>query len=560
MRARSRVHFLDRLSSAGFTLVEMLVTLLIFSVVAVTLTLVIMSSARSKQRTSQRIESEQGARAALDLMSRDIRTAGYGADRAAAVPQPAIAYVDSQQIILGENQLPYPDNAVGAPNAPLAYNPNGVPKPFPLNGTPFAPPIRYNTGAELIRFTLDVNNDGVVDASDVAAPEGADAAATPNPNDYTLVRQVYGDMTAGLAGNNGGTTQRVALVRKPANAGVPPLFNVYMRGQSTAWDWSNGPVPSAQLNNIQRIELQVTATASRPDSRGQYAQTTLKNEVNAARSVPDFGAPTYSVSGYVFNDLNTDHLKNGSDVGLAGSTVRMGNLVSYTNGAGLFTFQAPAGNYVLKHTPPMGYGSYTVPDSFNIALSNVALTRDFPDTARAGGNVNIFAFNDANGNGTQDGSEGPMEGIKFTIVPGTPEAPNGTTDTYGTLTLFTGVGNYQITCNKPDTLMVTSPSNPYDSSSPMTNSGSASVRFGLCNQVVEHVRGKVYTDANRNGVLDGGEAGISAVWVGVSKDAGLNVAGYAYTDGNGDYDVTASVNDPPHTQPYSVYVVPPAGR
>ena len=39
MRARSRVHFLDRLSSAGFTLVEMLVTLVIFSVVAVTLTL-----------------------------------------------------------------------------------------------------------------------------------------------------------------------------------------------------------------------------------------------------------------------------------------------------------------------------------------------------------------------------------------------------------------------------------------------------------------------------------------------------------------------------------------
>src|SRR5207249_5566297 len=60
MRARSRVHFLDRLSSAGFTLVEMLVTLLIFSVVAVTLTLVIMRDRKSKQRTSQRIESEQG--------------------------------------------------------------------------------------------------------------------------------------------------------------------------------------------------------------------------------------------------------------------------------------------------------------------------------------------------------------------------------------------------------------------------------------------------------------------------------------------------------------------
>jgi uncharacterized protein (TIGR02599 family) len=69
-----------RRPSAGFTLVEMLVTLVIFAVVAVTLTLVVMNSAKSKQSTTQRIESEQGARAAVDLMARDIRSAGYGAD------------------------------------------------------------------------------------------------------------------------------------------------------------------------------------------------------------------------------------------------------------------------------------------------------------------------------------------------------------------------------------------------------------------------------------------------------------------------------------------------
>ena len=59
MRACARCNPLGRLASAGFTLVEMLVTLVIFSLVAVTLTLVLMSSARSKQRTNQRIESEQ---------------------------------------------------------------------------------------------------------------------------------------------------------------------------------------------------------------------------------------------------------------------------------------------------------------------------------------------------------------------------------------------------------------------------------------------------------------------------------------------------------------------
>src|SRR5206468_8032170 len=174
------------LGSTGFTLIEMMVTLAIFAVVAVTLTLVIMNSAKSKTRTNQRIESEQGARAALDLMARDIRSAGYGVDiDYAGTPQPAIAYVDSMEIILSENQLPYPDNAAG-PVAPLAYSPTGAPKPFPLNATTYTPPGRYRTGAELIRYTLDVDNNGVVDASDVSAPQGADAAATPNPDDFTL--------------------------------------------------------------------------------------------------------------------------------------------------------------------------------------------------------------------------------------------------------------------------------------------------------------------------------------------------------------------------------------
>ena len=200
MRAHLRSWSLGRRSSSGFTLVEMLVTLVIFAVVAVTLTLVVMNSAKSKQRTTQRIESEQGARAAVDLMARDIRSAGYGADRDYSPNQPAIAYVDSKEILISEDQSPYPDNSP-ATSSPQAYNPAGSPKPFPLNATAWTPPTKYASGAELIRYTLDVNNDGVVDANDIASAQGADAAATPNPNDYVLVRQVYGDNTSGTIGN-----------------------------------------------------------------------------------------------------------------------------------------------------------------------------------------------------------------------------------------------------------------------------------------------------------------------------------------------------------------------
>jgi prepilin-type N-terminal cleavage/methylation domain-containing protein len=501
----------DRRNAAGFTLVEMLVTMAIFAVVAVAVTLVLMNSAKSKQRTTQRIESEQGARAAVDLMARDIRSAGYGDDRDNATPQPAIAYVDQQEIIVSENQLPYPDLA--GPTAPLAYNPAGAPKPFTLNATAYTPPVRYSTGAELIRYTLDVNNDGVVDAGDIAAPQGADAAGTLNPNDYVLVREVYGDMTGGVAGNNGGTTERVALVRKPGG-GVAPIFNVYMRGSSTAWDWSSGPVPVARLQDIQRIELAVTATASRPDSRGLFAQTVIKTQVNASRSVPDFGQVTYTVSGTVYDDRNQNRVMDGSDVGIQGATVRLGNNVSYSSATGFFQFRVPTGNYVLKHVPAMGFGSFSSPDSFNLSVSTTALTRSFADTARAGGNLVINAFDDLNGNGSADTGEGPLQGIRFTVVPGTPGNTTGYTDSYGNTTVFTGVGGYSVTCNNVDSMRVTT-TNPMSGS--MSNGGTVSLRFGLNKQLLG-ITGKVFKDADRS-AFNGSETGIGSVWVGLTGTA-----------------------------------------
>jgi prepilin-type N-terminal cleavage/methylation domain-containing protein len=557
MRARFRSFVPGRLGSTGFTLIEMMVTLVIFAVVAVTLTLVIMNSARNKTRTNQRIESEQGARAALDLMARDIRTAGYGVDIDHATPQPAIAYVDSMEIILSENQLPYPETVSNGHGIPLAYAPTGNPKPFPLNATPYTPPARYRTGAELIRYTLDVNNDGVVDASDVSAPQGADAAATSNPNDFTLVRQVYGDSTGGTLGNNGGTTERVALVRRPGS-GVPSLFSVYMKGSATPWDWASGAVPQNQLKNIERVAVAITATSSRPDSRGQYAQTTLTSQVNASRSVPDFGSNLYSVSGYVFNDVvGPDGVKDASDPGLPNATVRLGTFIAYTNASGYFQFNAPAGSYVLRHTAPMGYGSYSNPDTFNVIVTGAAISRSFADTARAGGNVSISVFKDANTNGLRDYSEVGMQGIKVSIDLGSPGATSGITDASGNLTLFTGVGGYQVTCNKADSLSITTGNNPY--SGTMINHGSGSVAFGLSDQSTGDIQGTVFVDGNRNGTLDGTDIGVNNVWVGVTKDGGQNVLGYAYTDASGAYDVVVPTNDPPHTEAYSVFVVPPGG-
>ncbi|MEO5989833.1 MAG: prepilin-type N-terminal cleavage/methylation domain-containing protein [Candidatus Eisenbacteria bacterium] len=539
----------NRRASAGFTLVELMVTLVILAAVLVTVTLIVLRFAQSKQSTASAMESEQAARAALEMIARDLRSAGYGADLDYTTPQPAIAYVDSSEIILAANFAPYPDTTAG-PGLPLAYSPTANPRPYTLNGTAWAPPIRYRTGAELVRYTLDVNNDGAINASDLSASQGSDARRTKNPNDLVLVREVYGDSTSGAANNNGGSQERVALVSKPG-AGVPPMFTVYMKGSSTPYDWANGPVPASQLSQIERVALRVTAVSAEPDKNGRYAKTTLTSQVNSMRSVPDFGVTTYTVDGYVFDDRNGDRSYNGTDQPLTGVTVRLGTAyVSYTSSTGYFSIRAPAGNYTLRHTPPTGFGA-TAPDSFAITLVSSAVTRSFADTARSGGYVNVNVYEDVDGDDTQDTGEGPLPSIGVTLA-----GVTGYTDAAGTVRLFSAPGSYSALVTVPDSMACTS-TNPQTGT--MTNGGSRSHLFGLKRSPNGKIRGRVFKDTNKNGSLDGGEAGLERAWVGATTDGGISIAGYAYTDANGDYEIVTPANDPPRTKPYSIYVVPVPG-
>ena len=540
-------------NARGFTLLELMVTLVVFALVVAAVVVVVMNVGRAREASAQRLESEQTARAVLDFMTRDIRSAGYGADQSyPGAPQPAVAYVDSAEIILCENLSPWPDTVTARRLAPQAYDPAGSPKPATLDGTAWAPPTKYQTGAELVRYTLDVNNDGSVDADDIASAQGADAAMTPNPNDYVLVREVYGDSTNNTSGNNGGAQERVALVSKPGGA-VPPLFSVYLRGSTTPWNWANGPVPASQLQDIERIELHVTVAAGHPDAKREYPSTTLSTQINALRSTPDWGAATYAVSGFVYDDQNRNRTMDTGDVGLAGATVRLGSYVGYTSAAGYFSLRVPNGTYTIRHTPPSGYGVYSSPDSFAVTVASAPVTASFADTARQGGWVTVHVFEDEDGNGTQDAGEASLSGIECELEPGDLE---GYSDINGNVQLFAPATSYQIHCDVPDSMTATT-TNPI--SGTMTNGGTASASFGLQASSNGTIRGQVFRDNNRNGAADGGEPGLGNVWVGVTTDGGITVQGYSYTDASGNYSIIAPANDPPHTQAYSVFIVPPSG-
>lgn len=540
----------------GFSLIELMITVLLLGVVVVTLTTVMSLASRSKTSTANGIEATEAGRVAMDMMARDLRSAGYGADRDnAASAQPPIAYVDSLQVLINENLDPYPDTLAVRRGSPQAYDPSGTGHPRPLSGTEWTPPVKYSTGAEIVRWTLDLDNDGAVDATDQAHTDAVDAMRTPNPDDYELVRQVYGDSTNNTAGNNGPIAQRVALVRRPGS-GVAPMFTVYLRGSTAAWDWSNGPVPASQLANIERIAIEITAPSGKRDWRGRYAESRFKTEVNSMRNVPQSSADEYAVDGYVYLDsIVVNRTRDTGERGLSGATIHCGTYSTVTSASGYFCFHVPAGTYWLKQAmAPAGYVNTSVPESLSVTVPP-ATTRHFPDAVLAGGHITVFVYEDLDHDGVLDAGETGRSTVRVTLRPSGSSAYTEASG-YVIPAMFAPVGTCSLTVTPPDSFVVTT-TNPVVLS--VSDGSTPSATFGVYKPDVGTISGKVYRDTDRDGVADSGEAGIQNVWVGVTTDGGFTVPGYAWTDANGLYSVTVPANDPPGTAPYSVMIIPPAG-
>ena len=112
MNARHAIRRSPRWIARGFSLVEMMVTVLIFSLLATVVVTVLLVTTRQKISTANEVGSTEMARTAMDALSRDLRSAGFGIDNTASTAQPPIAYVDSVQILINCNAGPYPDTSV----------------------------------------------------------------------------------------------------------------------------------------------------------------------------------------------------------------------------------------------------------------------------------------------------------------------------------------------------------------------------------------------------------------------------------------------------------------
>jgi serine-aspartate repeat-containing protein C/D/E len=149
------------------------------------------------------------------------------------------------------------------------------------------------------------------------------------------------------------------------------------------------------------------------------------------------------------------------------------------------------------------------------------------------GSISGTVFNDANGNGTQDGSEAGITGVELYLdlkLDGTLDAgdPTTTTQTSGVYTFtMLAAGTYRVRQVLPSGQTLTTPSTGYYDVTIASNSQITIKNFGdeaATTFVPGTISGTVFSDTNANGTQDSGEAGLAdaTAYLDLNKDGTLD--------------------------------------
>ncbi len=533
-------------------MIEALVVLVIGVIIAGGMMLILSGSRRTSRIAEIDAQSQQNARVAIDMLTRDLRSNGYGID--VGEGQLTLAHAGPYDVIFNANIAPEPDNA-GTPGYPAAIDLGSYPSSVPPGGALYRPRKTFGTGAETIRFTFDSNNDGAVTADD----RGDDTIEqTDNPFDYAVIRQVYGYDGS----SNGGANEEIALLRGPEvyddGTYPPPLFSYWYDhddDESTPdWLWGdnsrNGelesseiaaltPVSGAILGSINRIEITAVGTARAPDPRQQdnqgYRETVISSEVTVTRSRMVRAA---YIRGIVFNDVNGDGDQDAGEGGLSNVLVRLNNGARYsTNSHGYYLFRVDPGTYTVTEYDLSGYTS-TTPNAQTVTATKGAIAvADFGDRALGGyGSIlgRVWLWDDADG-GELAKTDITLPGIEIYLNNG----DRDTTANHGWYEFLVPVSTYSVTMMVPDGFA--SVGEVTVDRTLEAEGDTAIVDFGLMEAgVTGTIKGTVYNDENEDGIFDAGEPGIASVSLKLSNgDSTLTDADgkYSFTVRPGTYDI-----------------------
>ncbi len=269
----------------------------------------------------------------------------------------------------------------------------------------------------------------------------------------------------------------------------------------------------------------------------------------------DFGYRAIgTISGVVFDDTDGNGSQDGGDPGFAGVPVSLLDGATpvgstTTSGDGSYSFSNLAeGTYTVRLvTPPAGTEATVDPDGVaTLHTADVAITAGESSVGndfgyRAIGTISGVVFDDADGNGSQDGGEPGFAGVSVSLLQGV--TPVGSTVT-------SGDGSYSFSNLAAGTYtvrLVTPPAGTEATVDPdgvatlhtadvTITAGESSVGNDFGYRAIGTISGVVFDDADGNGSRDGGEPGFAGVSVSLLQ--GVTPVGSTVTSGDGSYSFT----------------------
>jgi prepilin-type N-terminal cleavage/methylation domain-containing protein len=525
------------MNKRGFTLIEMMVAVLVLAIVMAAVITVFIESDKSKRRTENIAEAQNHARAALSIVERELKSAGYGIPMNHA--QPVFAFAAPFECVFNANIVPFP-NDTSPFGQPRAYDPSTTP-----NCPNYNPGIFFNTGVETYRYFIS-QTDSL-------------AMRTRNPNDAVLVRQVYGRMDDGSNQTNPTVDQQIALVRPPTDTtdfGIVPLFQYWYRqtatdtfltlwgdadndGMLTGAERRFGNPPASVRNSIEEVTLTITAETRNP-YRDLYQQVNISTRMNL------FNVPMAAVKYY----LRGKYVINGTTTGVpAGEVALNTGVVQLIQPDGSYEFGLDPGSYVVRPQKVVDGGSnYFVlmnPQDSLVTVSNADVNNVNFRYHQVGsgemGRITGRVFYDSTQNGVMDAWERGISGVSITAngksiyTDTTVISITSETDANGYYSFTLPAGTYAV--NETDSFgwFSSTPNSVIDTLAPGAND---TVNYGDYKGAAGMIRIKVWHDANKDSVDQGSpsEKGLTNVLCIVTKGGSDDVeVTRGRTDANGEF-------------------------
>jgi prepilin-type N-terminal cleavage/methylation domain-containing protein len=266
-------------SNSGFSLVELLIASTITLLVLSTVYTAFIQTRKVSIRNQMDTEILQNARIGLDEMVRTLRMIGYRRDWFNG--QVAIIEAAPFQVIF--NADVYANQSALPPGARVKL----------YDATDYVAPMQnYTTGAETIRWTLDTNDDGIVDRRDTNDDE-EEKLTSWNPNDMVFIKEINGgydrQITLGVLGPFDVNDQRTNITPMFQYWLLEPDYTFSLLGDNNNDGQLDGDekyfrsiTSQTILQRIRRIHITITTESDGKDPLNpmQHRRVSLSSEVS----------------------------------------------------------------------------------------------------------------------------------------------------------------------------------------------------------------------------------------------------------------------------------------